>query len=260
MGWLVSRPQVSSVIAGVTSPQQLEQNVAAGHWRSGDEELQEIEKITALSPDLVFLDIQMPVLNGFEVLEQLVTPPPVVVFITAYDEYAIKAFEVNAVDYLKKPCPKERFLTAMERARTSLLSGADAKKEIRGRLGNLLSDIRRDTGYLDRLLIKEGSRITILELPDILWLEAQDDYVTIHTRNGDSHLVTRTLTSFVSRLNSPRFIRVHRSAIVNLDRITSLRTLFHGQIVAVLDDGTEVKVSRSRRETLLSRIEHYSSS
>lgn len=202
-----------------------------------------LSRIMELSPDLVFLDIQMPVLNGFEVLDQL-DAPPAIIFVTAYDEYAIKAFEVNAIDYLKKPCPRERFRVALERARTNM-SSTGGQRVVHGRLESLLRDIQRDTAYLDRLLIKEGARITILELSDILWLQAADDYVTIHTESGGSHLVTRTLSSFEPKLNPQRFIRVHRSAIINLDQVEDIVSMDDGRYEVTLTGGHRVTTSRS---------------
>jgi two-component system LytT family response regulator len=159
-----------------------------GEAEDGQEAL---AKIAHLYPNLVLLDIQMPILNGFEVLDQL-DMSPAIVFVTAHDEYAIKAFEVNAVDYLMKPCPKDRFEAALQRARESLASPPTVRRELRGRMQKLLEDVQRSTAYLDRLLIKEGSRITLLDLSCILWLQASDDYVTIHTLEGRSHLVTRS--------------------------------------------------------------------
>jgi two-component system LytT family response regulator len=208
-----------------------------------------LDRIMELSPDLVFLDIQMPVLNGFEVLEQL-EDPPAIIFVTAYDEYAIKAFEVNAIDYLKKPCPRERFLAAMERARAGLSSGIAGQEGLRGHLESLLSDIQRDTTYLRRLLIREGSRITMLDPSDILWLQASDDYVTIHTQDGTSHLVTQTLSGLEHKLNPKRFLRVHRSAIINLDQVDSIVSLEDGRYEITLAGGQQVTTSRSGGRTL----------
>jgi two-component system LytT family response regulator len=214
-----------------------------GEAKDGRDALEQIEE---KSPDLVFLDIQMPGLNGFEVVEQLANPP-VIIFSTAYDEYAIKAFEVNAVDYLLKPCAKERFSEAMDRARAALSSRpADAGVPMR----RLLEDIRRDTDYLGRLLIKEGPRITIVNLDDVLWLESGDDYVTIHVTGGKSHLVTHTLSGLEARLDPRKFIRVHRSAIINLSRVSQIVSLDDGRYEVTLSDGQRVITSRSGGRTL----------
>ena len=209
-----------------------------GEAADGDEA---IELIGNHKPDLVFLDVQMPGLNGFEVVEQM-THEPVVIFVTAYDEYAINAFEVNAVDYLLKPCARERFDEAMHRARKALAAGSQAGDP---RIEKLLDDIRRDIGYLDRLLIREGPKIAVVDLSEVLWLEANDDYVTLHTGGKRSHLVTHTLSGIEARLDPKKFLRVHRSAIINLDRVSEIVSLEDGRYTVTLDDGSTVTTSRS---------------
>ena len=221
----------------------------AGEAKDGQEALIEIAR---LYPDIVFLDIQMPILNGFEVLDQLDTMPSIV-FVTAHDEYAIRAFEVNAVDYLMKPVPKDRFEEALQRARDSLASTVTSRTDVRERMHKLLEDVQRSTAYLDRILIREGQRIAILDLEDILWLQASDDYVSIYTSDGRSHLVTRTLSSFEERLDPRKFVRVHRSAIVNLDQVKDIVSLEDGRYDVELNGGQRVTTSRSGGRTLRKR-------
>lgn len=203
-----------------------------------------LAKIDASSPDLIFLDIEMPVLNGFEMISQL-EKTPAVVFLTAFDEYAIKAFEVNAIDYLLKPCPKGRFDAAMDRVREKLKTPADDDE----RLQKLLGDVEKNTKYLDRVLIKTAGKIAILDPAEIIWLEAEGDYVTLYTPE-DEHLVTRTLSSFEAKLDPTRFVRIHRSAMINLDHVASIASLDDGRYEVHLLGDHRVKTSRSGAKQL----------
>ena len=234
----------------IVDDETLARDVVRGHLAShGDVEIvgeaengrDAIGKIAELSPDLIFLDIQMPVLNGFEMLDQL-DDRPAVVFLTAYDEYAIKAFEVNAVDYLLKPCAKERLDEALTRVRKTLGTGQE-------NINNLLRDVASNTDYLDRILIKTGPQIHILDPGEIIWLEAEGDYVTVHTAR-DSHLVTKTLASFEARLDPNRFVRVHRSALINLDHVAAMSALDDGRYEVQLSGDHVVKTSRSGAKQL----------
>jgi len=207
------------------------------------------------SPDLVFLDIQMPEMTGFEVLEQMdAAQIPALVFVTAYDKYALRAFEVHALDYLLKPFDDARFEKALRRAKEQLEQREVS--ELSQRLVALLED--RDGAkaarppqqqHLTRLLIKSAGRVFFLKADEIDWIGAEDYYVKLHV-GPKGHLLRETMNDLEARLDPQKFARVHRSAIVNLDRVKELHQHFNGDYVVVLQDGTELKLSRSRREQL----------
>ena len=200
------------------------------------------------APDLVFLDVQMPRLDGFGVIES-VGPKrmPPVIFVTAYDEHAVKAFEVHALDYLLKPIDGARFRDALERARLRVRS--HDLEAIGGQLQEMLGALKAGAEHLERLSIKSRGRITFLSVNDIDWIEAADNYVQVHT-GRQSHLVHATLNGLESRLDSRRFLRIHRSAIVNVSRIKELQPLFHGEYTVTLHNGTRLTLSRRYRDKL----------
>lgn len=186
-------------------------------------------------PDLLFLDVQMPGANGLEALESLRSggeTRPAVVFTTAYDQYAVQAFEAQAVDYLLKPFDDARFRIALGRAREQL------------RLASLSSPA--PTEYADRIRIHKEGRLELVEVGDVEWIEAADQYVRIHTGSGQSHLMRGSMSELERSLDPTRFARVHRSAILALDRVARLESASSGNGRALLKDGTEVPVSRSR--------------
>ena len=191
-----------------------------------------VEKILAERPDLVFLDVQMPDLNGFEVLDAVATEwLPAVIFVTAYDEYAIKAFDVHAIDYLLKPIEPERFRKALARAtKRGLLSLLDERP-------------------IDRLVIRNRSKVSFLKLSEIDWIEADGKHARLHS-GRETHVVRHTLTRLEQRLASHGFVRVHRSAIVNVDRIKELEPWFHGEYVVILKDGTKLTSSAAHSQAL----------
>ncbi len=202
----------------------------AGECGSGPEAL---ELIRDLDPNLVFLDIEMPELDGLALLQGLgPRPTPAVIFVTAYDEYAVRAFDVQALDYLLKPIDRRRFQTALERARDHLRVSGE-----------------RAAPPLTRLLVKTGDRTQVLKVDDVDWVETADNYVKVHAL-GQTHLLRETLAHLRSRLDPARFVRIHRSAMVNVDRIQSLYPLFHGDQMVVLHDGTELPLSRRYRQEL----------
>lgn len=188
-------------------------------------------------PDLAFLDIRMPVHTGLEVVA-LLEYVPRIVFTTAHAEFAVRAFEVNAVDYLLKPYDFERFSTAMDRALSA------GRRDDVDRLVSLLHDARPAGVPATRLFLKESQRIIALALDEVRWLEAEGDYVRVHTLSG-SHLCSGSLGSLERRLDAGRFLRVHRSAVVALDAVAELVSDGEGGFVARLDDGAEVRVSRT---------------
>ncbi len=196
--------------------------------------LEAIEAVATHAPDLVFLDVQMPRLTGFETLE-LLEPRPAVVFVTAYDRYALKAFEVHAVDYLLKPFSRERFDAALARARVLLGAGGKGPDP-----AALAAAARPEGEALERIAVREGTRVTVLPLEAVDWVRAEGDYVLIRS-GGKSHLKHQTLADLAARLPAARFVRVHRSWVVNVARLASLED---GR-TAVLADGERVPVSRA---------------
>jgi two-component system, LytTR family, response regulator len=196
-----------------------------------------VKAASELSPDLMFLDVQMPKLSGFEVLELLGRDVPVI-FTTAYDQYALRAFEVHAVDYLLKPFSEERFAEAFSRARARLQS-RDAQP-----IDALVSEVRSGQGPLERVLIRDGSQVHVLPVDRIDYVEAQDDYVCFKSE-GKQYLKDQTLGSAEALLDPARFVRIHRSYLLNIDRIARVELYAKDSRVAILRDGTRLPVSRA---------------
>lgn len=211
------------------------------------------------NPDVLFLDIQMPELDGFGVLAQLKGGKmPLVIFVTAFDEFAVKAFEFHAFDYLLKPFDKDRLKLAVARVREQAQAQAQsaaqaqskgkegAPQELTERLTALLESIQAGP---DRIAVKLDGRVIFLKPVDIDWIEAQDNYVKLHV-GREAHLVRDTISNFETRLDTKRFIRIARSTIVNIDRVREMQPMFHGEYVVILQDGTKLTMSRGYRETL----------
>lgn len=215
-----------------------------GECTNGIEAVQAIRK---QRPDLVFLDVQMPELDGFGVVESLGPAMPTVIFVTAYDQYALQAFEVHALDYLMKPFDRERFGTALGRARETI--SKRKSEEVNERLLSLLQRVKSETKTPDRLIIKSGGRVFFLKTGEIDWIEAAGNYVRLHI-NNESHLLRETMSGIQKKLDGNFFIRIHRSTFVNLERIKELQPWFHGEYVVVLKDGTQLTMSRSYRSNL----------
>lgn len=208
---------------------------------------QALEFLEENAADLLFLDVQMPGLDGFALLEALGPERmPVVIFVTAYDEYALRAFEVHAFDYLLKPFDQPRFEKALERARQHL--GAESRNN--ERLLNLLNELKHRNREPARFAIKTPGRVFFVRQEDIDWMEAADNYVNLHV-GSETHLIRETMNSLEQRLDPRRFLRIHRSTIVNADRIKELRPWFHGEYVVLLKDSTELTLSRTYREKIL---------
>jgi two-component system LytT family response regulator len=200
-----------------------------------------VKAITESRPDLVILDIQMPKLNGFEVLE-LVDRPLAIIFATAYNQYAIKAFEVHAVDYILKPFSKERLAEALEHAKKHL-----HKKTIP--LQELVSSARMRPSPLERILVKDGSKVHVIPVDKIDFIEAQDDYIAIKS-DGKTHLKQERMAELEKELDATKFVRVHRSTILNLERIARIELYAKDSRMAILKDGTKLLISRTGYDKL----------
>lgn len=211
----------------------------AGEARSGEEA---VEAIESLKPDLVFLDVQMPGGTGFDVVRAIgVDRMPVVVFATAYDQYALQAFEAHALDYLLKPYDRARFETALDRARLQL-----RQRSVDDRLLALIDRLDAPPRYLTRFALKIGARTRFLEVAEVDYFEAETNYVRIHV--GDrSHLMRETLTALAGKLDPARFLRVHRSLIVNKTRVNEVESLFAGEYVLFLSTGRKLTTGRTYR-------------
>jgi two-component system LytT family response regulator len=203
--------------------------------------------INQLKPDLVFLDIQLPRLTGIEVLE-LLDHSPMLIFTTAYDEFAIKAFEKNAVDYLMKPFSKDRFSQAIEKAksRKSLQQGNETNIQ-------QLAENLTNESYLNRIVVRSPKAMNVIPVDDILYLEAQDDYVMIHTAEA-RHMKKQTMKYFEDRLNPETFVRIHRSFIANVSHIIKLEPYSKDTFIAVLKNGAKLNVSNTGYKTLKDRL------
>ena len=220
-----------------------------GECGSGYEAL---EVINEQPPDLLFLDIQMPEMSGFEVLERIEHGRiAAVVFVTAFDQYALKAFEVHALDYLLKPFDDARFEKALRQAKAQIEQRQI--NQLSRKLFALLEDRaapppeKRTAGHLTRFMIKASGRVLFLKAEDVDWIAADDYYVKLHA-GRKTHMLRETLSDLETRLDPEKFIRIHRSTIVNIERIKELHPHFNGEYLVILQDGTELKLSRSRRE------------
>ncbi len=213
-----------------------------------------VAAIAEHAPDLVFLDVQMPEIDGFGVLERLSAGSagsarklPLVVFVTAYDQYALRAFEVSAVDYLLKPFDRRRFEKALQRAKARL--AAEAGDGLGQHTLALLEELRARSSHLDRLVVKAGGRAFFLKTDEIDWIEAEGKYVRLHV-GRESHLLREPIGTLEAQLDPRRFLRIHRSTIVNVDRIRELQPWFHNEYRVLLRDGTELMLSRGCRKKL----------
>ena len=207
-----------------------------------------IESLEESPPDLLFLDIQMPEIDGFDVLQAIgVGRVPAVIFVTAYDQFALRAFDAHALDYLLKPFDDERFGAALQRARERIRQqqGSDLDR----RLQALLENVRADRGYLRRLVVPSGHRSIFVRTEHIDWIEAERNYIRLHVA-GRAYLLRENLTRIATALDPKTFCRIHRSTIVNIDRIQAVESLFHGEYLVVLQDGTKLASGRAYRGSL----------
>ena len=211
-----------------------------------------IEAIDRLQPDLVFLDVQMPGATGFEVIEAVgAERMPLVVFVTAFDQYALRAFDVHALDYLLKPFDRERFHEALVRARQHLDRRTNG--DLERRLLELVQDLKPSAQRLERFVIKSGGRVFFVRSDEIDWIEAAGNYVKLHVA-GESHLFRETMNTLEAQLDPDTFFRIHRSHIVNIERVKELQPWFNGEYVVFLRNGTRLTLSRGYREKLQERI------
>jgi two-component system LytT family response regulator len=202
-----------------------------------------VKQIETLSPDLVFLDVQMPELDGFAVLNALpATSLPAVIFVTAFDRYALRAFDLHAIDYLLKPFSRDRFTAALDRAKEHL-----AGRERDGRLAALLEQLRRTANAPSRVAVPSGDRIVVVSWSTVDWIEAADNYVKLHVGSAE-YLLRHTLAALEKELDAAQFVRIHRSAIVRIDCVAALFPESHGDFTVQLRDGVRLPMSRTFRE------------
>jgi two-component system, LytTR family, response regulator len=208
--------------------------------------------IEKLRPDLVLLDIEMPGASGFELIEAIgPARMPCVIFVTAFDNYALRAFDVRALDYLLKPFDRDRFHTALARAREHIERGASG--ELERRLLELVHDLKPATHFLERFVVKAGGRVFFVRASEIEWIEAAGNYVKLHV-GGDTHLFRETMNAVERTLDPDVFYRIHRSFIVNIERVRELQPSFNGEYVVCLKSGARLTLSRGYREKLQERI------
>ena len=204
--------------------------------------------IRDLRPDLVFLDVQMPQMDGFRLLEDL--PPaetPLVVFVTAYDQYAVRAFEFSAVDYLLKPVDRTRFTVALRKVKDRLRT--EQREAFGARLNALRSHVQTAPAFIDRLPVKTDERVILVRIEEVDWIEAEGKYIKVHSGKSQ-HPVRESISTIEARLDPRKFLRIHRSFIVNIDRIVELERWFHGEYRVVLKDGTKLMLSRGFKKKL----------
>ncbi len=212
---------------------------------SGGEALKTIDE---LAPDLVFLDVTMPDQDGFSVLTQIQPARmPIIIFVTGHDDFALRAFEVHALDYLVKPCTPDRLHSALDRVRQQIQGKQTG--EVQRRLTALLHDLKSAPQQTERLAVKTEGRILFVRLADIAWVQAADNYVELHS-GTDTHLLRETMNALEKRLPGDRFLRISRSTIVNIEHIKELHPMFHGEYVVVLRDGARLTLTRSYRSKL----------
>jgi len=224
-----------------------------GECSDGEEVLQ---KINSLKPDLVFLDIQMPIMSGVEVIKNLSEYLPEVIFVTAYDEYAVEAFEMNALDYLLKPFDQERFSKTLARARQRIL--ANSTKDISEKLNNLIltfSQNKPREKYLTKFVIKSTGKISFINVDEINYIEAEGNYLTLHTANS-KNLYRDTITNISEKLNPEIFVRIHRSYIVKIENIKEMQTHYNSEYIIILKDNTKLKSGRSYKAEVEKLLKH----
>ena len=216
------------------------------------------EALAAISeqqPDLIFLDVQMPEMGGFEVLKAVgAQQSPQVIFVTAYDKYALQAFEAHALDYLLKPFTVKRFNEALKRAKTQIQN--EQNGALNRKLATLLEDFKPQAKYLERIVVKNSGRVSFLSVGEISWIEAAESYVRFHVEGGKSHLIRGAISKLETQLDPARFLRIHRSIIISVKHVKEMQPLFHGDYEIVLKDGAKLTSSRSYRDKLQRLLEN----
>lgn len=209
--------------------------------------LEVVDAVRSLEPQVVILDVQMPGMNGFEAIDAIgAEAMPAVVFATAYDEFALQAFDVHAVDYLLKPFSRERFNRALDRA----IERTEPRAGDQERLARLIASLPHASSYLERIVVRHGDRLFFVATNDMLHLTAEGNYVRVHTADG-SHLIRGTLVNLEGRLDPKRFARIHRSGIVNIDAVKQVEAHFHGDYIVQLKNGEALRLSRRYQARLL---------
>lgn len=212
-----------------------------------------IAAIKELKPDLVFLDVQMPEIDGFDVVENIgAEKMPAVIFVTAFDHFALRAFEVHALDYLLKPFDEERLRMALNRAKSIIQNPENENLDLR--LRKLLEDFKGEPKYLKRLAVKSAGRTIYVHVDEIDWISAAGNYLEIHV-GKQKYLIREKLSAIETKLNPEKFVRIHRSTVINVEQIKELHPLFNGDQVIYLRDGSELVVSRTYRDKLISSLE-----
>lgn len=208
-----------------------------------------VQAIRRGMPDLVFLDIQMPAMTGMDVVAAIgVEQMPATVFVTAYEQYAVRAFEAHAVDYLVKPFSRERFAHALARAKARLAGGTAGA--VSARIMQALDALRRRDDYLERVPVREGEQVVFVDVEDIVWIKASRNTVLIHLADR-VHELRETMAALAERLDPRRFVRVHRSAIINVRRVEAVHPWFNGYHVVTMDTGQKLRMSRYQHEAFL---------
>lgn len=211
-----------------------------------------VEALRQTQVDILFIDIQMPGMTGFEVVEAIAETRPLVIFTSAYDEYAVKAFDVHAFDYLLKPFDGRRFRDSLQRAKARIEMDRPGGKQDRD-LHEMFASFTRAQKAPDRVAVRNNGRVVFVKVDEIDWVEASDNYVCLHV-GRETHVIRETMNQLETRLIGTQFLRVHRSAIVNLDRIRELQPWFRGDYRVILRDGTELTLTKNHREKLESRL------
>jgi two-component system, LytTR family, response regulator len=206
--------------------------------------------IKSAAPDLVFLDVQMPHLDGFGIIREVGAGTiPAVIFVTAFDQFALKAFEAHALDYLLKPFGRERFMQAVGRARRQI-----GEANVKQRLDALIGELSERPRYATRLAVKARGRTVFLPIDEIDWIGAADNYLELHA-GPNSYVVRETMSQLQSKLDPQKFVRIHRSTMVNVERVKEMHPMFAGDQVIILQDGTKLQVSRTHRNKLMSLLD-----
>jgi two-component system LytT family response regulator len=212
-----------------------------------------VAAIESIKPDLVFLDVQMPEMDGFQVVETVgVGNMPAVIFVTAFDQFALRAFEVHAIDYLLKPFDEERLQRTLARARKIIQEPEN--ENLDERMRKFLEDFRSEPKYIKRLAVKNAGRTIYIHVDEIDWISAAGNYLELHI-GKKTHLIRERLTALEPRLDAERFVRIHRSTLLNVERVKEVHPLFNGDQIVILKDGTELTLSRTYRESFINILE-----